>query len=90
VARAPLQLSPGCELRPDQDSTPYGPQDALKDAARAVKEAGYFPNIIALRERGYPRLASHIQVAHGGSVKRFCEAHDIEYKRAPGRPQRPS
>lgn len=61
---------------------PYGPEDALEDARRANEEFGYFPNIIALRKTGYPRLASHITHARGGSVKRFCGVHGITYRRA--------
>lgn len=70
----------GLPLRPGQDRTPYGAEDAVRDARLLMAELGPLPNMHAVRAHGYPRLASYIKLHHRGSVKDFLAARAAQLR----------
>lgn len=62
----------GKVLGTGQDRRPYGREDAVRDARKLIAEHGHLPGTEAVRQLGYPRLATFIQVQSGGT-KRFIE-----------------
>lgn len=66
----------GVGLGAGQDREPYGIEDARRDIDRVVAELGRLPGAPALRQLGYPRLAT--LVAGSGGVAKFCATYRVE------------
>lgn len=57
----------GLRLRPGQDRRPYTAADARRDLEAVMGAVGTVPHAGAIRELGYPRLASYVE-RHGGAA----------------------
>lgn len=63
----------GVRLRPGQDRSPYGVEEALEEARELIRQLGYLPGAKKVRSLGYPRLATFM--SQGGGVKPFARRY---------------
>ena len=61
----------GKQLRPGQDRTSYGEDDAMRDGLEIVDMRGHLPGAGEVRALGYHRLASFMQCRYPGGAGRF-------------------
>lgn len=57
----------GFRLRPGQDRRPYTAADVRRDLEAVMTAVGVVPHAGAIRQLGYPRLASYVE-RRGGSA----------------------
>jgi hypothetical protein len=63
----------GVPLRPGQDRSPYGVEDAVEEARELIRRLGYLPGAKTVRSLGYPRLATFM--SQDGGVKLFARRY---------------